>query len=380
MAMPKADETQIPLLTPYQLGSFKLSHRVVYAPLTRTRSVGHVPGEHVALYYAQRTTKGGFLITEATSVSATGIGYPRVPGIWSREQIEAWKPIVQAVHDKGGLFFCQLWHAGRHSHTSFQPNGAPPPSATNQRIKKGPMYLDDGSAADPSQPRAIETHEIPLFVEEFVQAARNAMEAGFDGVELHGANGYLIDQFLRDGANDRTDEYGGSLENRSRFLLELVKGVGNAIGFQRVGVRISPFTDIAEVTDSDPSSLAVHVAEALSHYKILYFHVIEPRLSGEPQTPDHEDVMLPIRRAFKGTFIAGGGYTRDSGNQAIDSGKADLIVYGRTFLANPDLPIRFALNAPLNKYDRSTFYTQDPVVGYTDYPFLQGTAAVKTQA
>lgn len=197
-------------------------------------------------------------------------------------------------------------------------------------------------------------------------------------MELHGANGYLIDQFLRDGANDRTDEYGGSLENRSRFLLELVKGVGNAIGFQRVGVRISPFTDIAEVTDSDPSGVAVHVAEALSQYNILYFHVIEPRLSGEPRGPD---VMLPIRRAFKGTFIAGGGYTRDSGNQAIDSGKADLIVYGRTFLANPDLPIRFALNAPLNKYDRSTFYTQDPVVGYTDYPFLEeGTAAVKTQA
>jgi len=187
----------------------------------------------------------------------------------------------------------------------------------------------------------------------------------------------LIDQFLRDGANDRTDEYGGSVENRCRFLLEIVKGVGNAIGFGRVGVRVSPFTDVLNVTDSDPEGLSLHLAEALNRENILYLHVIEPRVSDGEWYPN-DDVMLPIRRAYKGTFIAGGGYTRTSGNQAIESGKADLVVYGRHFLANPDLPKRFALNAPLNKYDRSTFYTHDPVVGYTDYPLLD--AAVKTQA
>ena len=198
--------------------------------------------------------------------------------------------------------------------------------------------------------------------------------AGFDGIEIHGANGYLIDQFLRDGANDRTDKYGGAIENRCRFLVEIVEAVGNAIGFERVGVRISPFADIQDVTDSNPVALSLHIAEVLSPLNILYLHVIEPRLSYD----DALDQMLPIRKAYKGSFIVGGGYTRESGNQAIESGQADLIAYGRLFLANPDLPKRFALNAPLNKYDRKSFYTHDPVLGYTDYPFLED--VVKTES
>jgi 12-oxophytodienoic acid reductase len=203
--------------------------------------------------------------------------------------------------------------------------------------------------------------------------------AGFDGIEFHGAHGYLIDQFLRDGANDRTDEYGGSIENRCRFLVELVTAVGNEIGFERVAVRISPFTDIQDVTDSNPLTLSLHIAEVLSSLNILYLHVIEPRI--DPKEEDsalREEQVLRIRKAYKGTFIAGGGFTRATGIHAVESGKADLVVYGRQFLANPDLPKRFALDAPLNKYDRSTFYTHDPVVGYTDYPFLED--VVKAQS
>lgn len=370
-SIPQVDVEKMPLLSPYQLGPFKLSHRVVLAPLTRCRSYGCVPQpSHAALYYAQRTTPGGLVITEATGIDATSNGYPHTPGIWTQEQVEAWKPIVKAVHDKGGIFLCQIWHVGRVSHTSYHPNGAAPPSSTNKAIKEGVVYLPTADGAAPySTPRALETDEVAEYVDHFRKAARNAREAGFDGVEIHGAHGYLIDQFLKDGINDRTDKYGGSRENRCRFMVEVVEAVTKEIGADRVGIRISPFTNVVDASDSDPNGLSVYIAETLNRYNLLYLHGVEPRFHPE-RTVQSEESLWPMRKAYKGNFLVAGGYSSEDANEAIRSGKADMVVFGRLFLANPDLPKRIALNAPLNKYDRSTFYTQDPVVGYTDYPFL----------
>ncbi|XP_073099457.1 putative 12-oxophytodienoate reductase 5 [Elaeis guineensis] len=362
----------IPLLTPHKMGKFDLSHRIVLAPLTRTRSYDNVPQPHAILYYSQRTTKGGLLITEATGVSDTAQGYPATPGIWTKEQVEAWKPIVDAVHAKGGLFFCQLWHVGRVSNYGFQPNGQAPVSSTNKGI--APLTHHDGSVEEYSPPRRLRIDEIPHIINDFRLAARNAIEAGFDGVEIHGANGYIIEQFMKDSVNDRIDEYGGSLENRCRFALEIVEAIVNEIGADKVGMRLSPFADYMECWDSNPEALGLYMVEALNKYGILYCHVIEPRMSivdGRRQIPHR---LLLMRKAFKKTFIAAGGYDREEGNKVVTEGYTDLVAYGRLFLANPDLPKRFELNTSLNKYDRSTFYTPDPVVGYTDYPFLGSTA------
>ncbi|KAL8061278.1 hypothetical protein ABFS82_02G076800 [Erythranthe guttata] len=357
-----ADKNPInPLLTPYNMGEFDLSHRIVLAPLTRNRSYNNVPQPHAAVYYSQRATKGGLLIAEATGVSDTSQGYQDTPGIWTKEQVEAWKPIVDAVHEKGAVFFLQMWHVGRVSTYGFQPNGQAPISSTDKGITPG---LD---GVDWAPPRRLSKDEIPSIVNDFRVAARNAIEAGFDGVEIHGANGYLIEQFLKDQVNDRTDEYGGSLENRCRFALEVVEAVTKEIGSNRVGIRLSPYTDFMESVDSDPDALGLHLAKELNKFDLVYLHMIEPRFSGEVVA--HE--LLPIRKAFNNTFIASGGYNRRKGNLAISENYADLVAYGRLFLANPDLVRRYELDAPLNKYDRNTFYTQDPVVGYTDYPFLE---------
>ncbi|KAI3448364.1 hypothetical protein Pfo_005029 [Paulownia fortunei] len=354
----------IPLLTPYKMGKFNLSHRVVMPPLTRSRSYGNVPQPHAAVYYSQRTTRGGLLIAEATGVSNTAQGYPRIPGVWTEEQVEAWKPIVDAVHQKGGVFFCQIWHCGRVSSYNYQPNGQAPLSPTDKGVTPG---LDGG---DWSPPRRLRTDEIRAIVNDFRLAARNAIEAGFDGVEIHGANGYLIDQFMKDQVNDRTDKYGGSLENRCRFALEIAEAVVSEVGADRVGMRLSPFANYMETGDSNPEALALYMANALNKYNILYLHVIEPRMIkiGEKHVTTHS--LLPVRKTFKNTLIAAGGYNRSEGNQAIAENYADLVAFGRLFLANPDLPRRFELDAPLSKYNRSTFYIPDPVVGYTDYPFL----------
>ncbi|KAH8935616.1 hypothetical protein BDL97_17G038200 [Sphagnum fallax] len=359
-----------PLFQPYQLGSFHLSHRVVMAPLTRCRSYNTIPQPHAALYYSQRATPGGLIIAEATGISVTHQGFPHTPGIWTQEQTEAWKPIVKAVHDKGAIFFCQLWHCGRVSHNAYQPNGAAPISSTTKRVH-GKLVLPNGTdMAEYSTPRAIETKEIPGIVEDFRISARNCIEAGFDGVELHGAHGYLIDQFTKDGINDRTDEYGGSVENRSRFLLEIVAAVAKEIGAHRLGVRLSPFSHYADASDSDPVSHFTYLIQALQPFNLLYVHCVEPRVKGNTDIETNES-LEPIRKAWKhSTFIAAGGYSRDEANEAVKTGRADLIVFGRFFVSNPDLPLRFKLHAPLNHYDRNTFYTQDPVIGYTDYPFL----------
>ncbi|XP_022762721.1 putative 12-oxophytodienoate reductase 11 isoform X2 [Durio zibethinus] len=336
--------TTIPLLSPYKLGKFNLSHRVVLAPLTRCRSYKNVPQPHAVLYYSQRATNGGLLITEATGVSDTaqGEGYPQTPGIWTKEQVEAWKPIVEAVHAKGGVFLCQIWHVGRVSTYGFQPNGEAPISSTDKGVTPG---LD---GVDWSPPRRLRTDEIPQIINDFRLAARNAIEAGFDGVEIHGANGYLIEQFLKDGVNDRTDEYGGSLENRCRFALEIIEAVANEIGADRVGLRISPYADFMDAIDSDPEALGVYIASAINKYGILYLHVNEPRMievNGKLETPHG---LLPIRKAFKGTLLACGGYGREDGNKAVADNYTDLVAFGRLFLANPDLPRRFQLDAPLN--------------------------------
>ncbi|KAL0335290.1 UNVERIFIED_CONTAM: 12-oxophytodienoate reductase 1 [Sesamum radiatum] len=465
-----SSDAPIPLLTPYKMGDFHLSHRIVLAPLTRNRSYGHVPQPHAAVYYSQRTTKGGLLIAEATGISdtaqgivlapltrnrsynnvpqphaavyysqratkgglliaeATGVsdtaqGYPHTPGIWTKEHVEAWKPIVDAVHQKGGVFFLQMWHVGRVSTYDFQPNGQAPVSSTDKGITPGldgvdwspprrlrkdeiPGIVNDfrlsarnaieadfqpnGQApisstdkgitpglagVDWPPPRRLGKDEIPGIVNDFRLAARNAIEAGFDGVEIHGANGYLIDQFLKDQVNDRTDEYGGSLENRCRFALEIVEAVTHEIGSHRVGIRLSPYTDFMEsAIDSDPDALGLYMANALNKFNVLYLHVMEPRVGGTVLQGPEDEIphrLLPMRKAFKNTFIAADGYNRSKGNRAIADNYADLIAFGRWFLANPDLPRRFELDAPLNKYDRSTFYTSDPVVGYTDYTFLE---------
>ncbi|KAF6167024.1 hypothetical protein GIB67_041279 [Kingdonia uniflora] len=365
-----SDYIKISLLTPYELGKFNLSHRVVLAPLTRQRSYNNVPQPHAILYYSQRATEGGLLITEATGVSDTAQGYQDTPGIWTKEQVEAWKPIVDAVHAKGGIFFCQIWHVGRVSNSVFQPNGQTPISSTDKPLKPvhNSSYAD---AAEFTPPRRLRRDEISQIVQDFVLAARNAIEAGFDGVEIHGANGYLIEQFLKDQVNDRTDDYGGSLENRCRFALEIVEAVVNEVGADRVGIRLSPFTDFMEAVDSNPVALGLYMAKALNKFGICYLHMIEPRMKMVLDKCETPHSLQPMRNAFKGSFIASGGYGRENGIKAMSDNHADLISYGRLFLANPDLPKRFELNAPLNKYDRKTFYTSDPVIGYVDYPFLE---------
>ncbi|CAM6098808.1 unnamed protein product [Calypogeia fissa] len=358
------------LLTPYKMGPFSLSHRVVLAPLTRNRSIGNVPQPAAANYYAQRTTPGGLLIAEATNVSVTAYGYRHTPGIHTEEQIEAWKPIVKAVHDKGGIFFCQIWHCGRISHTAFQPGGIAPVAPVAKQ-QPGRILLPDDQKVPFTTPRALETEEIPLIVEDFRKAALNAVSAGFDGVEIHGAHGYLLDEFLKDELNTRTDRYGGSLENCCRFPLEVVKAVVDEIGADRTGIRISVHDYHKGVGSSDRVGLGVYLAEQLSKLNVVYAHYVEPRIIAGQLSIGTDHNLLPFRKAFKNTFLAAGGYTREDGIQAIESGYADLVVYGRVFLANPDLPKRFALNAPLNPYNRATFYIQDQVVGYTDYPFLE---------
>ncbi|CAN0928093.1 Putative 12-oxophytodienoate reductase 11 [Linum grandiflorum] len=344
-----AQSPAIPLLTPHKMGKFDLSHSwltaygcfwIVLAPLTRERSYGNVPQKHAVLYYSQRTTKGGLLIAEATGISDTAQGYKDTPGIWTKEQVEAWKPIVDAVHAKGGIFFLQIWHVGRVSNSEFTP------------------------------PRRLTTEEIPHIVNDFRVAAKNAIEAGFDGVEIHGAHGYLIDQFLKDQVNDRTDQYGGSLPNRCRFALEIVEAISNEIGADRVGMRLSPFANYSECGDSNPEALGLYMAESLNRYGIAYVHMVEPRMKTLAEKSLTPQSLLPMRKAFKGTFISAGGYGKEDGNRAVDEGRTDLVAYGRLFLANPDLARRFEVDAPLNEYVRDTFYISDPVVGYTDYPFL----------
>ncbi|CAH9135112.1 unnamed protein product [Cuscuta epithymum] len=374
------------LFSPYQMGRFDLAHRVVFAPCTRCRALDNIPQQAHIVYYSQRATQGGLLITEGTMIDPTSAGFPNVPGIFTPEQINAWKNVVNAVHDKGGVIFCQLWHAGRASHQVFQPEGGAPVSSTKQQItQKWRLLMPDGSYGHFSKPHALTIDEIAKYVDLHRTAALNAIEAGFDGVEIHSAHGYFVDQFLKDGINDRTDKYGGSVEKRCNFLLEIVEAVGNAIGADRLAVRISPAIDHNDAIDTDPHGLGHTVVERLNRFqaesssKLAYLHVTHPRFVAQEERADlnkfggeekEEMLMSSLRKAYEGTFMASGGYTKQLANDDIKHDKADLVSFGRHFIANPDLVLRFKLDAPLNMHDRSTFYTSDPVVGYTDYPFL----------
>ncbi|KAK9044792.1 hypothetical protein V6N11_058684 [Hibiscus sabdariffa] len=363
----------MPVLTPYMMGRFNLSHRMVMPPMTRQRSWNNIPRPHAAVYYSQRASKGGLIISEATVISEAARGYKDTPGIWSKEQVEAWKPIVDAVHAKGGIFFCQIWHVGRASTYEYQPNGQAPISSTSNELKPQ-LQANADELAKFSPPKRLTTDEIPQVVDQYRLAARNAMEAGFDGVEIHGAHGYLLDQFMKDHINDRTDQYGGSLENRCRFALEVVETVANEIGADRVGLRLSPYADYLDSGDSNPTALGVYMAESLNKYGILYCHMVEPRMKLSEESFETAESLVPMRKAFKGTFIVAGGYDKEDGNKAVAENRTDLVSFGRLFLSNPDLPKRFELNAPLTKHNRSTYCLPDLVVGYTDYPFLENTA------
>ncbi len=361
----KALLTEISLFSAFDLGPLGLANRIVMAPMTRSRAgAGNVPQPVSAEYYAQRAS-AGLIITEATQVSAQGVGYTSTPGIHTRQQVEGWKAVTQAVHRRGGTVFLQLWHVGRISHPSLQPDGGLPvaPSAVKPR---GEAYTYQGLQPFVT-PRALETDEIPEVIEQFRSAARYAREAGFDGVEIHAANGYLIDQFLRDGTNHRTDRYGGSISSRVRLLIEVTEAVSAAWGSERVGVRLSPTSTFNDMSDSDPAATFAYTARRLNEYGIAYLHVIEPVF---PDVPEDERVTPRLRQVFEGPFMVNGGYDVASGHEAIASGRADLVSFGVLFLANPDLPRRFAIGASLNTPDPSTFYGGDGR-GYTDYPFLE---------
>ncbi|XP_042378772.1 12-oxophytodienoate reductase 7-like [Zingiber officinale] len=387
--MEGAPDQRPSLFSPFQMGRFRLSHRVVLAPMTRCRAVDGIPGPAHVEYYTQRATDGGFLITEGTVISPTGAGFPKCPGIYTREQIDGWKTVVDAVHAKGSIIFCQLWHVGRASNQTYQPGGtAAPISSTDKPISgRWKILMPDGKYGNYATPRRLATSEIPQIVQDYQQAAINAIEAGFDGIELHGAHGYLIDQFLKDGINDRTDAYGGSLGNRCRFLAEVAQAVVSAIGASRAAVRISPAIDHLDANDSDPLRLGLAVVHRLNALqrdageRLAYLHVTQPRYVAYGQTEggrhgsqeEESRLMRAVRDAYDGTFVCSGGYTRQLGVEAVEQGDADLVSYGRLFISNPDLVERFKSDAPLNRYVRATFYTPDPVVGYTDYPSLRQT-------
>ena len=356
------------LFSTTEVGPYRLSHRVVMAPLTRMRSdPGDIPSALMVEYYTQRASDGGLIVSEATPVSIRGNGYAGAPGIYSDRQIAGWRRITDAVHAKGGRIFQQLWHVGRQSHVDLQPNGEAPvaPSAI---AAKGYAYTKRGQAPF-SMPRALELHEIPGIIEEFHAGAERALRAGFDGVEIHGANGYLPDQFLQDGTNKRTDEYGGPIENRARFLLEVTQAAISAWGADRVGVRISPSGTYGSMSDSDPPATFGYVATELDRLGIAYLHVVEPRIKGTEEISHGQAPIAAqhLRPKFSRTLIVAGGFNRDSAEAIVASGDADLVAFGRHFISNPDLPERLRRGLSLNRYDRTTFYGGD-ARGYVDYP------------
>ena len=353
------------LFSSIELGGQRLSNRMAMAPMTRNRAPNTVANTMMAEYYAQRAG-AGLIITEGAQISEQAVGYPATPGIYNQQQVDGWKQVTDAVHAKGGHIYIQLWHCGRISHPDFH-NGEQPvsPSAITPA---GDAFTYEGLKPF-VEPRALETSEIPGIIDQYRHAAACAREAGFDGVEIHAANGYLIDQFIRDGSNQRTDRYGGSLENRTRLLLEVVAAVGNEIGHNKVGVRISPINAFNDMSDSNSQVTFNHVTAELSGLGLAFLHVVEVSMTGEASS-DFDTGQL--RERFDGIYIANGGYDHARAEQKVTSGIADLVAFGIPFLANPDLPERFRRNAPLNQADQSTFYGGDEH-GYTDYPTLDAT-------
>ena len=365
---------ELKLFTPVQLGPMQLKHRVVMAPLTRSRSIqpNSIPGSLMAEYYAQRASEGGFILGEATNISVTSRGWLGAPGLYTDEQVEGWKKIVDAVHRKGAHMFAQLWHTGRSSHIEMTGGETPVSASVNPAYWQDADHLVSTPSGwlQPSPHRALSIPEIASIVEDYRRAAERAQDAGFEGVELHSANGYLLDQFLQDGSNKRTDEYGGSIENRSRFLLEVVSALTSVWGGDRVAVRIGPNGTWNGMSDSNPDALFTYVAQQLNRFGLAYLHIIEPRVKGNVVIHEGQAAVASgqLRKIFTGKILAAGGFEPDSAESIVEKGDADAVTFGRYFVSNPDLPRRIREGLPLNPYDRDTFYTFD-ARGYTDYPF-----------
>ena len=355
---------KIQLQTSIKIGPYQISNRIVMAPLTRMRAPQNIPTDLMVEYYGQRAS-AGLIISEASPISPQGVGYPATPCIYNELQVAGWKKITETVHAKNGHIFLQLWHVGRISHPDFHEGALPvAPSAI---APKGQAVTPNGMQAFLT-PRALEADEVQGIVEDYRKAAKNALEAGFDGVEIHSANGYLLDQFLRDGSNKRTDHYGGSFENRTRLLLEVTKAVISVWGAERVGIRLSPSGTFNDMTDSDPETLFVYLLFQLNRLGLAYVHIVDA-LEGDIRHGANVVNLAVLRKAYNGTLIACGGYNQSRAEDAIEHGLADAVAFGQLYIANPDLVKRFKLNAPLNEPDVTTFYGGTEK-GYTDYPFL----------
>ncbi|WP_300302554.1 alkene reductase [Ferrovibrio sp.] len=355
------------MFDPYRMGGLMLANRIVMAPLTRNRAgAGNVATALTAEYYAQRAD-AGLIVAEASQVCPEGQGYQDTPGIHSEAQVGAWKTVTDAVHARGGKIFLQLWHVGRISHVSLQPNGQAPvaPSA----IRANSKTFVNGSFTEVSEPRALRLDELPGIVAAYRKGAANAIRAGFDGVEIHGANGYLLDQFLRDGTNKRTDDYGGSIENRARLMLEVTAAIVAEIGAERTGIRLSPVTPANDASDSNPQPVFNYVVEQLDKLNLVYIHVIEGATGGDRNFGAGFDYEA-LHKRFRNTWIVNNGYTLESAQQALAGKRADLVAFGRPFISNPDLVARLRHNAPLAPLDRATLYGGG-AKGYTDYPVLE---------
>jgi N-ethylmaleimide reductase len=370
------------LFTPVSIGDLNLAHRVVMAPLTRSRAdlPADVPNDLMVEYYTQRSSKGGLIIGEATTISTGARGWLGAPGLYSDQQVDGWKKITAAVHARKGCMFAQLWHTGRASHVSVTGGPQPVSASVNPDYWSDPDKLTStpGGWVQPSPHRALELSEIAGIVDDYRRAAERAKRAGFDGVELHAANGYLIDQFLQNGCNRRTDEYGGSIENRARLLLEVVDALTSVWGANRVGVRIGPDGRWNGMSDSDPKALFTYVAKHLNRFALAYLHVIEPRVKGNVVVAEGQGPIAAeyLRNIFTGRIIAAGGFEPDTAEAVVEKGDADLVAFGRYFVSNPDLPTRIKQHLPLSDYDRNTFYTFD-ARGYVDYPaYTAGELAV----
>jgi N-ethylmaleimide reductase len=359
------------LFSPFRLGSLELNNRIVMAPLTRNRATHgtDAPNDLNVEYYRQRAS-AGLIVTEATQISQQGQGYVWTPGIYSAAQVEGWRKVTTAVHEAGGKIFIQLWHVGRISHVSLQPNGAAPVSSS--AIRANTKTFVESGFVDVSEPQALSIDEIAGVVRDYATAAENAKQAGFDGVEIHGANGYLIDQFLKDGVNKRTDMYGGSIENRVRFALEVTDAILGIWDSNRVGMRISPVSPFNEATDSDPAKIFFPLVKALSRRGLAYLHVIEGATGGPRDAVPFD--YTGLRKTFSGAYMANNGYTRDMAIEALAEKRVDLIAFGKPFISNPDLVERLRRNLPLNPPDQATFYGGD-AKGYTDYPTSRQQAA-----
>src|ERR1700758_4059941 len=362
--------TSTKLFEPFKLGPLTLPSRLAMAPLTRNRAVppGMVPSPLAIEYYGQRAS-AGLLVTEASQVSQQGQGYQDTPGIYSREQVAAWRKVTDRVHERGGRIFIQIWHVGRVSHDSLQPGGGKPVAPSAIRAK-GKTFVNN-QFTDISEPRALELSEIPGIVDDFRRGAVNALAAGFDGVEIHGANGYLLEQFAKDGSNKRTDAYGGSIENRARLMLEVAKVVAAEAGAERTGIRISPVTPANDVSDSNPQPLFDHIVNGLDALRRTYIHVIEGATGGPRDIAPFDYASL--RKRFDGAYIANNGYDFELAAKVLAKGAADLIAFGKPVISNPDLVERLKRGAPLNEWDKATFYGGG-AKGYTDYPTLSEAA------